>query len=323
MNYSMRKITVTALLTAAFGLVSCSAKSDNPTVPEHDLTVTTTEAVTEEITEESELPENLTELFDYKESHGGYSGKAKEWLMQNKDYVGWLRIKDTMVNYPVLIDPGEVTEEHPDFGYYGSEYYVPNSFYLSHYWDKTPYRDGIPFMDWKDNYGGYQGYMSENIVIYGHNMANGNMFGTLSRYRQNPNYFYTSPFVELSTRYGDDAYVIFAFLITPGSYTATNFTYWNMEELNTEEEFQYYVDSCHGRQMLDTGIDVKYGDQLLTLSTCYADYDNSRFIVVARKLREGETFGNLDTIQRTEVYLESHPELKEFQPNIKKAEKED
>ena len=224
---------------------------DAPIVPDQETIEAADEAIeetnvniTEEITEESELPENLTELFDYKESHGGYSGKAKEWLMQNKDYVGWLRIKDTMVNYPVLIDPGEVTEEHPDFGYYGSEYYVPNSFYLSHYWDKTPYRDGIPFMDWKDNYGGYQGYMSENIVIYGHNMANGNMFGTLSRYRQNPNYFYTSPFVELSTRYGDDAYVIFAFLITPGSYTATNFTYWNMEELNTEEEFQYYVVKC-------------------------------------------------------------------------------
>ena len=57
--------------------------------------------------------------------------------------------------------------------------------------------------------------------------------------------------------------------------------------------------------MLDTGIDVQYGDKLLTLSTCYANEDNSRFIVVARRLRDGEVAGDLSTIQRTDEYIQA------------------
>ena len=57
--------------------------------------------------------------------------------------------------------------------------------------------------------------------------------------------------------------------------------------------------------MLDTGIDVQYGDKLLTLSTCYANEDNSRFIVVARRLRDGEVAGELSTIQRTDEYIQA------------------
>ena len=102
------------------------------------------------------------------------------------------------------------------------------------------------------------------------------------RYRQDYDFFYDSPFVELGNLYKNYGYVIFAFLITPGSYNATDFVYWNMEELDTKEGFDSYVQHCRAHQMLDTGVDVQYGDQLLTLSTCYADYDNSRFIIVAR-----------------------------------------
>ena len=45
--------------------------------------------------------------------------------------------------------------------------------------------------------------------------------------------------------------------------------------------------------MIDNVIDVAYGDQLLTLSTCYSDEDNSRFLIVARQLRDGETEASL------------------------------
>ena len=81
-----------------------------------------------------------------------------------------------------------------------------------------------------------------------------------------------------------------------------------MEELDSEEEFNFYIDNCRSRQLLDTGVDVKYGDQLLTLSTCYADEDNSRFLVVARKLREGEVAGDMTTIQHTEAWTKAQQE---------------
>jgi sortase B len=63
--------------------------------------------------------------------------------------------------------------------------------------------------------------------------------------------------------------------------------------------------------MVDTGVDVQYGDQLLTLSTCYANEDNSRFIVVARRLKDGEKAGDLASVTHTEEYIKAHqPEEK-------------
>ena len=62
-----------------------------------------------------------------------------------------------------------------------------------------------------------------------------------------------------------------------------------MEELDTEAEFNQYVDNVKSRNMIADPVDVRYGDQLLTLSTCYTDEDNSRFVIVARRVREGET----------------------------------
>ena len=84
-----------------------------------------------------------------------------------------------------------------------------------------------------------------------------------------------------------------------------------MEEIDTEEEFNFYIDCCKRSWCIDTGIDVKYGDQLLTLSTCYADWDNSRFIVVARKLRDGEVAGDLNSVQHTEEFLKAQKEAAE------------
>ena len=79
-----------------------------------------------------------------------------------------------------------------------------------------------------------------------------------------------------------------------------------MEELDDEEIFNEYIDLARGRQLFDTGVDVKYGDKLLTLSTCYADEDNSRFIIIARRLRDGEKAGDLSTVERTEEYKKAH-----------------
>ena len=61
-----------------------------------------------------------------------------------------------------------------------------------------------------------------------------------------------------------------------------------MEEFANEQEFNDYVNTVRQKNMVDIDVDVKYGDQLLTLSTCYSDADDTRFLVIARKVREGE-----------------------------------
>jgi sortase B len=135
-------------------------------------------------------------------------------------------------------------------------------------------------------------------------MANNTMFGSLRRYRQDLSFIDESPFIDLSSNYEDYQYVIFGLTITSGNWY-TDFRYWDMEELDNEEDFNYYVDTIKAGSMVDTGVDVQYGDKLLTLSTCYSDEDNSRFLVVARRLRDDETPNDISSIARTEEYIKA------------------
>ena len=231
--------------------------------------------------------------------------RAKSLLRVNKDIVGWLKIDGLQLDYPVVKDPGEIPANDP---YYGPEEYVPDAFYLDHDLYRNHDQEGTLYLDYRDEFGSDESQHSENQVIYGHAMWNGNMMGCLRRYRQDFDFYDVSPFIQYSSNYKTYDYVIFAFLITSGSYDATDFHYWNMEELDSEEDFNFYIDNCKSRWMLDTGVDVKYGDQLLTLSTCYADEDNSRFLVVARRLRDGEVAGDMTTIQRTEEWKKAREE---------------
>ena len=136
-------------------------------------------------------------------------------------------------------------------------------------------------------------------------MANNTMFGSIRRYRQDYGFFEQAPFVELSSNYKDYDYVMCCFSITSGNWY-TDFPYWTMEELDDEKSFNDYINTARSRQLFDTGVDVKYGDKLLTMSTCYADEDNSRFIIIARRLRPNEVAGDLSTIERTEEYKKAH-----------------
>lgn len=324
MRRSVKTVSAIAAVFAAMGvgMYAFLSNKNEEKQPDSVISGSHTEAESEPGSEgyTDILPKNWAQMYSYSASESGITDKSREWLRRNKDYIGWLKIDNTYVDYPVMMDPGETPEGDP---LYGPEANVPNSYYLDHSWDRSYFRDGAIYMDCKDTFDGSDRDQSENLVIYGHNMANGTMFGSVRRYRQDYNFFYDSPFVELSNLYKDYGYVIFAFLITPGSYNATDFVYWNMEELDTKEEFDSYVQHCRANQMLDTGVDVQYGDQLLTLSTCYADYDNSRFIIVARRLREGEVYGDLSTIQCTKEYLKKHPNGIE-DPRLKeKDEKEE
>lgn len=281
---------VAAGLGAATFLSSCKSK-DTPTVGK-------AEPVTTEATEAETVP-----LYAYVPSETGMTERAKMLLKQNKDVAGWIKIPNTDVDYPFVKDPGYIPENVP---FYGGAAYEPNYFYLDHsFAERTPNREGTLFMDYRDMFGSIEEEQSENILIYGHNMANNTMFGSIRRYRQDYGFFEQAPFVELSSNYKDYDYVMCCFSITSGNWY-TDFPYWTMEELDDEKSFNDYINTARSRQLFDTGVDVKYGDKLLTMSTCYADEDNSRFIIIARRLRPNEVAGDLSTIERTDEYKKAH-----------------
>lgn len=231
--------------------------------------------------------------YEYVPNNTGMDRSYENLVKRNDDVVGWLRINNTQVNYPLLKDPGDIA---PNTGY-GSEFIEYNEFYLHHDIDRKYLFEGNIYMDCRDNFGAVEGLQSENIVIYGHNMLNGSQFGNLRLYKDT-SYYWSNPFVYLSSIYKDYEYVIVSFCITSGN-ADTDFRYWDMEELDTQEDFDYYVNRIKRDQLLDTGVDIRYGDKLLTLSTCHADEDNSRFIILARRLRDGESTKSFSTIQKS------------------------
>lgn len=215
----------------------------------------TTTPVTEEATESPTAAPELTE-------------RAKKLLAQNPDTVGYITIADTQVDNPVVQT-------------------IDNEYYLNHGFDGQEFRAGTVFMDCADYFGADPADWSENIILYGHNMADNSMFGSLRRYRQDPEYYKQNPFITFSSNYADYTYVMFGLVITSGNADA-DFLYWRMQDLKDQAAFDNYVKTVESKNMITNPIDVKYGDDILTLSTCYSDEDNSRFLIVARRLREGE-----------------------------------
>ena len=72
-----------------------------------------------------------------------------------------------------------------------------------------------------------------------------------------------------------------------------------MEDFESQDEFDAFVETVRLKNMADIPLDVTYGDKLLTLSTCYSDADDSRFLVIARRVRPDETAESF-----TKVYAE-------------------
>ena len=194
--------------------------------------------------------------------------KAFSGLYQiNQDIVGWLTIDDTNINYPVV--------QADDNDYYHR---------LSFRGDYSLY--GVPFVDYRvDLKNG-----STNTIIYGHNIKNDEqMFNPLIHY-SDVDFYKKHPIVNFHTVYGERKYKIFAMFITNASPTHGEvFPYHNFIDANDISDVQEHIYNVQIRSLIDTGVDVLPSDELLTLSTCTYEFENARFVVLARLLRDGES----------------------------------
>ena len=185
--------------------------------------------------------------------------KYKALYEQNSDFIGWISIEDTNINYPVM-----QTIDSPDF-------------YLKHSFDKASSSYGVPYLDEACATG-----LSNNLVIYGHNMKNGTMFHDLLKYAS-ADYWVEHQVIRFDTLSQLNEYqVVLAFRFD------TNNEYFRYNEYTdmNEDEFIEFMEECRIRQLYDTGVSVEYGDELLTLSTCEYTYENGRFVVLAKKIVE-------------------------------------
>lgn len=199
--------------------------------------------------------------------------RAVNLLKINTDTVGYIKISNTMVDYPIV--------QIPNNDEIGNSYYIDHDFY------HEEAREGAVFLDYRNNFAKDESLHSDNMVIYGHNMANDSMFGSLSLFRRDYSFYEKNSIIELSSNYKDYKYKIFGFFIVSGSSTS-DFKYWNCLDFPAKDDFDCYVNNVRSRSLVDIDVDVEYGDKLLALSTCYSDADDSRFVIAARRLRDGE-----------------------------------
>ena len=185
----------------------------------------------------------------------------RELASQYPELFGWLTIPDSGINYPVM------------------QPLTDKDYYLHHNYEGTPDDEGALFADpassaWP---------MDDNLVIYGHNMKNGHMFGELKNYGTE-SYFLSHPRILFHTLYEKAEYEVVTVVQTHiKDETEDGFRYYQFFNYETEEAFSECVDFIQENQIYDVENKLQYGDQLLMLSTCDYAEDNGRFVVIARK----------------------------------------
>ena len=185
---------------------------------------------------------------------------------KNKRLIGWLEIADIGINGAVLSLPVMQT--------------VDNEYYLTHGFNQENDKNGCIFMDCNCD----AIKPSDNLILYGHHMMSGNMFGNLVKY-EDYNFYLTHKTFKFDTIYEHGEYeVMFAFRTSLKTDDDISFKYYQFIDANGAEEFNSYMNEMASMSLYDTGVTAVWGDQLLTLSTCDYEEKNGRFAVVARKI---------------------------------------
>ena len=185
----------------------------------------------------------------------------------NNDFVGYLEAKGVNLSLPVVQTNNDDT-------------YLEKNFYGQ----STKY--GCPFVTYLNNIEP----LDLNTVIFGHHMNDKTIFGALDHYKSIDG-FKSAPVITFNTLYKNYKWKVIAAFITNAEEKDDNgyvFQYY-FTSLSTQERFSAYLNELAQRSLYDTGVDVLPTDKLLTLSTCSHEFEDARFVVVARLVRPGES----------------------------------
>lgn len=176
---------------------------------------------------------------------------VSELLEMNSECFGWVSIDGTNISYPVMHTPS-----YP-------EKYLYKDFYGNYSYS------GTPFLDARCS------ESDDNLIIYGHHMNGGTMFADLCNY-QYESYRNAHPNVVLETKNGAAAYRVFSVMRVKSN------DYWyNFLNAETERKYDTKIAYALNHSLYNTGITPKYGQQILTLSTCCGSAKDDRIVVLA------------------------------------------
>lgn len=172
---------------------------------------------------------------------------------KNSDCIGWISIPDTTVDYPVMHTP-----DNP-------QKYLRLSFNGKYSFS------GVPFLDARCS------TQSDNLILYGHNLKNDTMFSSLGGYAQ-ISYSKKHPQIEFETLAENHIYSVFAVVQVD-----ENDEWYNFVDAQNSAVFNEKISDISERALYTTNVTPQFGQQLLTLSTCYGSQKNDRLIVIAVK----------------------------------------
>ncbi|MBR2240611.1 MAG: class B sortase [Clostridia bacterium] len=199
-------------------------------------------------TENNDLPEETTNVTVYELDFD-------KLLSINSSTVGWLKVPNTSIDYPVVK---------------GND----NNYYLSHSFDNTKNTAGWIFADYRNKFDG----TDKNIIIYGHNRVDSSMFATLKNTQKD--YWYnndTNKYITLTTPNGTNVYEVFSV------YTKKMESYYITTDFSNDDEYLNFLNTIKSRSIHDFGVSLNSSDSILTLSTCDAT-GKSRVVVHAKKI---------------------------------------
>jgi len=252
-----------AVVMAAFLLSACAEKGTDGDIQQPSHSLGHSDATQSQSTA---IPENTPDNSgDYQEPQPEPVKMIPEYELlynQNPDLVGWIEIPGTALSNPVVQSP-----DRPNYylhrGFDG-EYDYSGTIYVREKCDvNTP---------------------SDNVTIYGHNMADGTMFGILHKYK-NPDFWQENRLIQFDTLYERHTYEICLVFRTAVNVSG-GFDYHLFDTAQNAAAFDDFVSKCRARSLYDTGITPVFGEKLITLSTCDRSIQNGRLVVVARRINE-------------------------------------
>lgn len=179
----------------------------------------------------------------------------------NSDVVGFIYIKDTNIINPVLQHKEE------------KDYYLYRDLYGNEDRHGSVYvREACDVFE-----------PSDNVTIYGHNMADGTMFANLHKYKDK-DFFKEHPIVYFDTLYERHAYQVVCIFRTSGTY-GEGFPFHLYDNFKDEAEYKEFIQGIRKLAIHDSGIPVEYGDKFICLSTCEEwPIANGRLVLLAVRI---------------------------------------
>lgn len=201
--------------------------------------------------------EKIVKLVD-EDTTADSDTKFDELYSKNNDFVGIIEIPNTNIKYPVM-----QSKTNPNY-------------YLHRNFNKEYSRYGTPYIQENCDFDS-----CDNVIIYGHNMKTKEMFHDLTLY-SSYDFYKEHKYIFFDTKDNTYTYEVIAVIKTVAD--SNSFPYYSFVDAYDDNEYQDYVNKCKELSLYNIKSSAKYGDKLITLSTCEYSVSSGRFVVVAKRI---------------------------------------